>query len=548
MVLSPNTSQDKADVSIDNMDKSELEESIKVFLTEEFDKKYNSQKIAKNEDVQTEGDVTDSSTKKDKFDAIKLIKALAVQLESSADYNQPLLKVVVDSLALASKELNQAAYEELVKPATSIMYSICEKCEELQVGVLISYLNFLCHLLEAMHMADFIVKSNFTEWITPWTSLFRYSLRLLDKNLSTITDPKNNNLHLASLCLVIFQHIVILSENNQSWFYTVRRHLILESMISLLCNTIELKRGFGLAQSLLTSLILISTIPGLSDSLQTIKAVEQINEALQTSKDTPSDDQKNPFMWIKIFELTLKLATSLLVTLRHQYASTTIDLLVKHSDEITNCFTNLRDSPTMALIEEATYATSLLCNLTSYKHVWMSHDKSSYETFVLELSKTCNSLIAFALRPGLLQHLINHPHHLPNVSQNSTTPVSSTTSSSTKPTRVTDIETSRISRLTPLDGEHINLDLHQALFKLLSQMLLFLHNVHPNLLEVLTMVNFGIGMKSSKIDYRIGAPSIDPNKTMSLGSFLSCISLCIRMYTKKVRISFIFVEIILIQL
>lgn len=178
----------------------------------------------------------------------------------------------------------------------------------------------------------------------------------------------------------------------------------------------------------------------------------------------------------------------------------------------------------MKLIEEATYATSLMCNLTSYKHVWMSHDHLSYETFVLEVSKTCNSLIAFALRPGLLQHLINHPH-LPKTSQ--------AAASSSKSSPLADIETNQISRLSPLEGEHINLDLHQALFKLLSQMLLFLHNVHSNLLEVLTMVNFGVPIKSSKIDYRIGAPSIeDPDKTMSLGSFLSCISICIRMFIK----------------
>lgn len=505
-------------MSLDSLDKTILEKDIVAFLKKEFDKKYNP-------GVSIEG----QDKLEPEYDLVKILRALSNQLYLTGDFDQPMVSVVADFLVLALRNpemMKGEKLEEWYRPSTAIVYALSEKCEDMRMNIMISLTNFLCHLLQTMHESDLSLKSKFMDWITPWTSFFRFSLRLLEKKMPSITDEKDPHFKLVSLSLALFQHIIILSECNQAWFYAIRRHLILESMVSLLCTTIELHKGFRLSRSLLTSLILVSTISGLADSLQTIQAVEQINEALQKSRDMPQETKKETFSWLEAFELTIKLATSLLITLRHQFASTAIDLLVKHSHEITTCFINIRNSPNASSIEEATHATSLLCNLTSFKHVWMSQDQSSYDKYVIEVSKTCNSLIAFALRPGLLQHFMNHPHLPKNQSK------SPSSSSSPKPNAVQDLETNRPSKLTPLEGEHINLDVHQALFKLLSQMLLFLHNVNPNLSEVLTMVNFGIGMKSSQIEIGIGAPSIEANKAMSLGSFLSCISLCIRMYVK----------------
>ncbi|XP_074594005.1 nucleoporin NUP188-like [Brevipalpus obovatus] len=507
-------------ISLDSLDKTILEKDIVAFLNKEFDRKYNPGVL-----------IEDPDKFVSEYDLVKILRALSNQLYLTSDFDLPIVSVIADFLVLALRNpemMKKENLEDWYRPSTSIVYALSEKCENMRINVMISLNNFLCHLLQTMHdLSDMSFKCKFMDWITPWASFFRFSLRLLEKKMPTITDEKDPHFKLVSLSLALFQHIIILSECNQTWFYAIRRHLILESMVSLLCTTIELHKGFPLSRSLLTSLILVSTVSGLADSLQSIQAVEQINEALQKSRDMPQESKKETFSWLEVFELTIKLATSLLITLRHQFASTAIDLLVKHYHEITTCFINIRNSPDASSIEEATHATSLLCNLTSFKHVWMSQDQSSYDKYVVEVSKTCNSLIAFALRPGLLQHFMNHPHLPKNQSKDPSS------SSSLKPNTVPGLETHRPSKLRPLEGEHINLDVHQALFKLLSQMLLFLHNVNPNLSEVLTMVNFGIGMKSSQIEIGIGAPSIEANKAMSLGSFLSCISLCIRMYVKN---------------
>lgn len=476
-----------------------------------------------------------------------LICSLSTQLQLQTELNHSLLILLSDTLMLLMKRWQREKNEssiEWCKTATDIFYAVIDKKDHLTIGFMISVSTLFNYFIKFFEEDNVSLHDRLKDWVIPWCGLFSYCFRILDKKLSSIDNGQDDlHVNLSVVILSMFKYIILSRGPISVWLSTIRSNLILESMLSMLCIFIEQKKGFKLSGILISTFTLLSTIPETANLLQTIQAVEQINSSLLKSKELIGKENRSTrnLHWLKTFELTIKLATSLLVTLKHHFVTTVVDLVVNHLDEIVGCFTCIRNSPLSELIEEATHITSLLCDLTNYKQFWILHNSASYNKLVDEISKTCNSMIAFILRPSLLKHLLTHP----------SLPVSFTSSSlSSSQVPLVNISKSmnetndneKISKLTSsVEGEQQNLEVHQSLLKLLSRSLLFLHNVNPNLLEVVSLLKLKSDSIKITVDASIGAPNIDPNKFISFGSLLTCITFCIRMLSKVAHF-FVFID------
>ena len=390
---------------------------------------------------------------------------------------------------------------------TTILYIVNERKNNLTLGIIINVETILCLSLQAFEGQDVSVREPLKDWYTPWCSLFKFVYQILEKNINRISETE---LKLTCGTLGFFHNLFNASkELNTTWLYILRNNLILESMVSLLCYLIENKINMQLIDTIQNTFILLSTIPSAAHLLQITRIVDKIsNSLISVSKDDE---------FVHIFELTLQLATSLLMTIKHHYVEPAINLISLHLSKVVSCLRLVRECPFHERIQEATKIMSLLCSLTPYKQIWIPLDKKSFDTLLDEIHKTTHSLIAFLIRPNLLQYLIKHRNSPINAN------ILRSTENKTQSENVTRVISFDLDLSNQLDTS-----VHKKMFILLLQHLTFLNHVNLNLLEVQYMAN----KKCKVIDISFSAPNIDPEKAIGFGSLLYCVSLVVRLLNK----------------
>ena len=441
------------------------------------------------------------------------MKSILDQLKVNEPFNHDLLQTLCEiCVTLLSKWESRKVMnniEEWREITTTILYIVNEQKTNLTLGFIISIETILCLSLQAFEDQDLSIREPLKDWYSPWCSLFKFVYHILEKNINNLTETE---LKLTCGTLGFFHNLFnATKELNSAWLYVMRNNLILESMASLLCYLIENKSNLQLIDTIQNTFILLSTLPSAAHLLQITRIVDKIsNSLISVSKEDE---------FVQIFELTLQLATSLLMTIKHHYVEPAINLISLHLDKVVGCLRLVRECPFHERIQEATKIMSLLCSLTPYKQIWIPLNKKSFDTLLTEIHKTTHSLIAFLIRPNLLQYLIKHRN----------SPINANILKSTENTKQSENVTRVISFDLDLSNQ-LDTSVHKKMFILLLQHLTFLNHVNPNLLEVQYLDKKAIDCKI--IDISFSAPNIDPTKSIGFGSLLYCVSLVVRLLNK----------------
>lgn len=442
-----------------------------------------------------------------------ILKSILDQLRVDEEVNNELLQTLCEiCVTLMSKWGGKKVIDNLEdwrETTTIILYIVNEKKTNLTLGFIINIETILCLSLQAFEDEGLQVREPLKDWYSPWCSLFKFVYQILEKNILKLSETE---LKLTCGTLGFFHNLFNATKDmNAVWLHVMRNNLILESMVSLLCYLIENKSNMQLIDSIQNTLILLSTVPSAAHLLQITRIVDKISNSLICVN---KDDE-----FIQIFELTLQLATSLLMTIKHHYVEPAINLISLHLDKVVSCLRLVRECPFHERIQEATKIMSLLCSLTPYKQIWIPLNKKSFDTLLTEIHKTTHSLIAFLIRPNLLQYLIKHRN----------SPINANILKSTENKKQDENVTRVISFDLDLSNQ-LDTSVHKKMFVLLLQHLTFLNHVNLNLLEVQYVANKeSIG---KLIDVNFSAPNIDPDKRIGFGSLLYCVSLVIRLLNK----------------
>ena len=441
-----------------------------------------------------------------------IMKSILDQLKVNNDlFNHDLLQTLCEvCVTLLSKWDGKRVMNNLVEwreTTTTILYIANEQKANLTLGFIISIETILCLSLQAFEDQELSVREPLKDWYAPWCSLFKFVYHILEKNINSISETE---LKLTCATLGFFHNLFNATrEMNAAWLHVVRNNMILESMASLLCYLIENKSNMQLIDTIQNTFILLSTVPSAAHLLQITRIVDKIsNSLISVSKDDE---------FVQIFELTLQLATSLLMTIKHHYVEPAINLISLHLDKVVSCLRLVRECPFHERIQEATRIMSLLCSLTPYKQIWIPLNRQSFDTLLTEIHKTTHSLVAFLIRPNLLQYLIKHRN----------SPINANILKSSENKKQSENVTRVISFDLDLSSQ-LDANVHKKMFVLLLQHLIFLNHVNLNVLEVQYL-----NTKASRlIDTSFSAPNIDPEKSIGFGSLLYCVSLVVRLLNK----------------
>lgn len=440
-----------------------------------------------------------------------ILKSILDQLKVNDSFNHDLLQTLCEvCVTLLSKWDGKRVMHDIVEwreMTTTILYIANEQKTKLTLGFLISIETILCLSLQAFEDQELSVREPLKDWYAPWCSLFKFVYHILEKNINNISETE---LKLTCATLGFFHNLFNATrEMNAAWLHVVRNNMILESMASLLCYLIENKSNLQLIDTIQNTFILLSTVPSAAHLLQITRIVDKISNSLISVN---KDDE-----FVQIFELTLQLATSLLMTIKHHYVEPAINLISLHLDKVVSCLRLVRECPFHERIQEATKIMSLLCSLTPYKQIWIPLNKRSFDTLLVEIHKTTHSLVAFLIRPNLLQYLIKHRN----------SPINANILKSTENKKQSENVTRVISFDLDLSNQ-LDANVHKKMFVLLLQHLIFLNHVNLNVLEVQYLDTKACQL----IDTSFSAPNIDPEKSIGFGSLLYCVSLVVRLLNK----------------
>lgn len=442
-----------------------------------------------------------------------ILKSILDQLKINGSFNHELLQTLCEICVTLlnkwdSKKVMSDNLLEWRETTTTILFIVNEQKINLTLGFIINIQTMLCLTLQAFEDQDLSIREPLKDWYSPWCSLFKFVFQILEKNINKISETE---LKLICGTLGFFHNLFnATKEMNTAWLHVMRNNLIFESMASLLCYLIENKSNMQLIDTLCNTFILLSTVPSAAHLLQITRIVDKISNSLNS---VHNDDE-----FVQIFELTLQLSTSLLMTIKHHYVEPAINLISLHLDKVVSCLRLVRECPFHERIQEAIKIMSLLCSLTPYKQIWIPLNKKSFDILLDEINKTTHSLIAFLIRPNLLQYLIKHRN----------SPINANILKSTENKKQTENVTRVISFDLDLSNQ-LDTSVHKKMFVLLLQYLTFLNHVNLNLLEVQYLNN---KTEYKVIDISLSAPNIDPEKSIGFGSLLYCVSLVVRLLNK----------------
>jgi len=441
-----------------------------------------------------------------------ILKSIVDQLKvDDSQVNHDLLMTLCEICVTLLNKWDNKIMNDMIEwreITATILYIVNERKTNLTLGFIINIETILCLSLKAFESQDLSLREPLKDWYSSWCSIFKFVYQILEKNINKISETE---LKLTCGTLGFFHNLFnATKELNTAWLYVLRNNLILESMVSLLCYLIENKINMQLIDTIQNTFILLSTVPSAAHLLQITRIVDKISYSLLSVN---KDDE-----FVQIFELTLQLATSLLMTIKHHYVEPAINLISLHLDKVVTCLRLVRECPFYERIQEAIKIMSLLCSLTPYKQIWIPLNKKSFDTLLVEIHKTTHSLIAFLIRPNLLQYLIKHRN----------SPINANILRSTENKKQSENVTRVISFDLDLSNQ-LDTGVHKMMFILLLQHLTFLNHVNLNLIEVQLM---GKKDECKVIDISFSAPNIDPEKKIGFGSLLYCVSLVVRLLNK----------------
>ncbi|RWS05256.1 Nup188-like protein [Dinothrombium tinctorium] len=467
-----------------------------------------------------------------------IVSSLDFKIRQKKELNHSLLSHLADTLVFVLRKWMKTAIksgDEWIKVTTEILYIANELKETLTFGFLTSLQTFMCITLKIFSDEKEDVRESFKDWFLPWSGLFQYSLRILEKQM--LLSNNENEFRLTVVTLSVFEYLINIIPDLKVLLYVIKNEMLIESLSRLLCTLIKRNIGFRLAETVISTFILLSN-SSIADMLQLANVTEEITSALQSSYKDPKlqTSKEANFSWLKLFELTTKLNTSLLLSLKYYFADTAVAFLITHVHEIERCLIDLRTSPSLTALETANHIMSFLSVLVSVRIVWIAKHKYSYDKLVIEVSKTCHSVIAYLIRPNLLQYALNHPFSslsLANMSQLSI-------SFSGEKVQSDERGSKTLKRSHSVENEsqtQLNPEVQQSFLQLLAYCLTFLHKVNPSVADALSLQPVSNSVQL-QLDTSFSTPNIDPNKTTSFGSLLYCLSFCIRFINKNEKCEF----------
>jgi len=301
----------------------------------------------------------------------------------------------------------------------------------------------------------------------------------------------------------------------------------MESLANLLIYLIENKLGVQLAAQIMSLFVELSSIQFSSDALYLIGFVENLCISLQNSyiSSAHSVTTKSEINWIHVFHLSLQMITNLVNQLRHHFVDIAITYVAIHLDHITDILTKVRTKPKTEDIHESIQIIILCHSLSLYHKTWKTNHLFSFQQIEDQVLKTSNSVIAFLIRPNFMSYLMdNHNTSAAEVVPSDTAP------KRVSPTAAFDGKTLRksVSWEQEFTSHSIDQNLMDSLFKFQAFSIAFLQNISPNILELMERQGFDANDWKLILNLSFSSPNIDPNLTVSFGSLINCIHMCIK--------------------
>ncbi|CAG2105344.1 unnamed protein product [Medioppia subpectinata] len=285
----------------------------------------------------------------------------------------------------------------------------------------------------------------------------------------------------------------------------------------------------------------LSSIQLSAEALYLTGFVDNLCISLQNTYITTPDtvitkDKCTPTVkWINVFYLSLRMTTNLVNQLKHHFVDIGITFVAIHLDHIIDILTKVRTNPKTEEIYESIQMITLCHSISRYHEVWRTHHPSSFKAIEQQILKTSHSVIAFLIRPNFLSYIMENPN----------TSAAIVVSSKATPKRVSSPTT---TTSTPFDGKalrksvsweqeftthSIDAKLLDSLFTFQAFSIAFLQNISPNVLVLMERQGFDPNDWKLLIRASFSSPNIDPNSTLSFGSLINCIHMCIKTLNRR---------------
>ncbi|XP_054157668.1 nucleoporin NUP188-like [Oppia nitens] len=424
--------------------------------------------------------------------------------------------------------------DDLFEKFEDLLKSVDESKENLTFNVLnsieISVIQFLKLYPNELNSCD---------WTSYSCKLLNQCLRIIEKQIKSPVNRLETEFKLSMTSISLLQTLI---EENSSqvtvWTQTLRGHFVLESLANLLIYLIENRMGVELAAHIMSFFIELSSIQTSAETLYLIGFIENLCLSLQNTYMTTSENvtKKCKFNlninWINVFHLSLQLMTNLVNQLKHHFIDIVITFIAIHLDHILETLIRVATSPKSQDIYESIKIVTLCHSVSRYHKLWQTNHLLSFNKIREQILKTSNSVIAFLIRPNLLSYIMENPNtSAAKIVASNMTPKKGLTTTQTidgKPLHTLDHE----FRLQSVDAKLVDL-----FFTFQAFSLAFLQNISPNILELMERQGYDGNQWTLLLNSSFSVPNIDPNLTLSFGSLINCIHMCIKSITRSEKTS-----------
>ncbi|KAI1289968.1 Nucleoporin [Halotydeus destructor] len=317
---------------------------------------------------------------------MNLLRCLEKQLELKA--KPVVLSLILDVCLMLfpkwSKSVTDLADADWQTLNTSIIYNVSEQKSSLSIGFLVSLNALMVHSVETMKKngqdKDNNSKSTAREWMLPAVNLVMESMKLFQHSLLQEGSDVKPESRLALTSLSLLGSLVMFSSSDsQSWLPLISRNVLLESLSELLCSLIESRKGYDVAEAIMSTLLVFAIHPEASHLIQHAKVIDVLNVSL--CKLYSATDSRSNHDWIHLYYYSFKLVTSVLLTVKQYFIFDALQFVKFHSERIRWCLTKLTSNPSKAILDEVVSMLPLVSVLLKYPHYCKMKEPQVLELF-----------------------------------------------------------------------------------------------------------------------------------------------------------------------
>ena len=386
---------------------------------------------------------------------------------------------------------------------------------------------------------DQLKKSRLLDWINPASGLLLHSMRILEKMVCDENIIVEQNLSISSLTMfnALFSAT---SDSSDQWFSSLKSTTVVDTLTEVLKILSEKKKAIDVSQSILHLLISFASHAPTAELVVSHQSLRSIRTSFKVVCNfclhVPKPEKECPHaIWTNVYILSLRLASTLLMNIKQFFVKDALELVNSNIQRMSECLSQLRNSPSLILLKEAAEVMIMIRTLVSFKEFWISRYPASFSQLMREVSMTCSSVTSFLIRPHMFSYWMQHPTkssvaiQRSILNQQQSQPNLEKTFSNMPSSDLKQLE------LTP----KINPETEALLIKILGSTISTLSTVTPDIQEGIAVLKTHSRDKPSTmfLNKSFAMPNIDSEKESSFGSILNAIIFCVSELQGKVSFS-----------